>query len=161
MRNKLLLGAIILLITGGSMFFLSQYIAFKNDTKIPEVKKSVEQIAEDNKIALDKTEIDKSKIKNVEDIYTIIHKMANTLIVAEDNLIYGLIPIDEKSINEAMVIIRDTDLISTDEKDVFMNILQEWKNEDYSNGVQAHNYAWTKLRGDIGRAKELRAEYKK
>lgn len=87
--------------------------------------------------------------------------MANTLIIAEDNKIFGLIPINEQSVNQAMLIIKDTTLIPKDEKEVFMNILQAWKEKDYSNGVQDHNYAWNKLKGNMGKAKELRAEYRK
>jgi hypothetical protein len=47
------------------------------------------------------------------------------------------------------------------ETEVFLNILQEWKDNDYSKGVQAHNYAWKLLHGNMGRAKELRSEYSK
>lgn len=153
------IGLAIILFSGAAIFALSKFITLKAETKVPESNKSTEQIVEKNKVDLDKTKIDKSKIINSEDIYAMIHKMANTLIVAEDDLIIGLIPINEQSINEAMVIIKDTELISDKETEVFLNILQEWKDEDYSQGVQAHNYAWKLLHGNMGRAKELRSEY--
>lgn len=155
------IGIAIVLVLGGIIFLLSQLISYKIQTKTPKVKKSIEEIVESNKDDLDKIEVDKSKITSSEDIYNLIHKMANTLIVAEDNLIYGEIPINDDSISEAMVFIKDTNLISEEEREVFMNILEAWQEKDYSNGVQAHNYAWKLLRGDIGRAKSLRSEYER
>lgn len=164
MKRNIKRGAIVLVIilfAGGLIFSLSKLIIYKSQTKVPESNKSIAQIVEKNKADLANTKIDESKIINSEDIYDMIHEMANTLIVAEDGLIYGEIPINEQSINEAMVIIKDTELISTKEKEVCLNILQKWKEKDYSQGVQAHNYAWKLLHGNIGRAKELRSEYLK
>ncbi|MFA9397759.1 MAG: DUF6241 domain-containing protein [Clostridiaceae bacterium] len=133
---------------------------YRNDTKTPEVKESLAQIVSDNQDEFDCVQVDVSKITNKNEIYNLIHKMANTLIVAEDNQIYGETPINSGSVNKAMIIVCETDLISEDEKEVLLNILQAWKNGDYSNGVQAHNYVWKRLDGNIGRAKELRSEYK-
>ncbi|MBK5240655.1 DUF6241 domain-containing protein [Clostridium sp.] len=155
------IGLVIIMFTGGSIFLLSKFITYKIETKVPDGNESVEQIVEKNKDDLDNTKIDKSKISNSEDIYAMVHQMANTLIVAEDGLIIGEKPINEESINEAMVIVKDTDLIYNEETEVFLNILQEWKDNDYSQGVQAHNYAWKLLHGNMGRAKELRSEYLK
>jgi hypothetical protein len=155
------IGLVIILFAGGSIFLLSKFITYKLETKIPEGNESIEQIVEKNKADLEGTKIDKSRIIKLEDIYAMIHKMANTLIVAEDGLIIGEIPINDQSINEAMVIIKNTDLISNEETKVFLNILQEWKDKNYSQGVQAHNYAWRLLHGNMGRAKELRSEYLK
>ena len=33
--------------------------------------------------------------------------------------------------------------------------LKKWKGLDFSNGVEVHNYVWTKLGGTIGKAKSL------
>lgn len=150
---------VIILFAGGLIFSLSKLVIYKSQTKVLESNKSIEQIVEKNKVDLASTKIDNDKIVNAEDIYTMIHEMANTLIVAEDGLIYGEVPINEESINEAMLILKDTELISSKEKEVCLNILQRWKEEDYSQGVQAHNYAWKLLHGNIGRAKELKSEY--
>ncbi|MGH4120705.1 DUF6241 domain-containing protein [Clostridium sp.] len=152
---------VIILFAGGLIFLLAKLINYKNQTKVPEINKSIEEIVEKNKADLDSTKIDKSKIINSEDIYAMIHEMANTLIVAEDDLIYGEVPINEENVNKAMVIVKDTELISSEKKEVFLNILQRWKDKDYRQGVQAHNYAWKLLHGNIGRAKELRSEYLK
>lgn len=155
------IGLLIVLFIGGGVFLVSNLVAYKIQTKTPEVKKSIDEIVEGNKENLDKVYVDNSKITSAEDIYNLIHQMANTIIVAEDNLIYGEIPINDESINKAMVMINNTDLISKEEKEVFMNILEAWQQKDYSNGVQAHNYAWKLLDGNIGRAKSLRSQYKK
>lgn len=164
MKNYIKRGAIGLLIVlfiGGSIFLLTKLIAYKIQTKTPEVNKSIEEIVETNKETLDKADLDQSKIASAEEIYNVIHQMANTLIVAEDNLIYGEIPINDNNIGNAMAMINNTNLISEEEKEVFMNILAAWQEKDYSNGVQAHNYAWKLLDGNIGRAKSLRSEYER
>jgi hypothetical protein len=154
--EKIGLGIILLI----SIIFIGYYfISYKIDTKTHETDQSIEEILEKNKESLD-TEVSKSKSMEPKYIYEMIHEMANTLIVAEDGLIYGNITINDENINRAMAIINQSDSIKEDEKLVFMNILQDWKEEDFSNGVQAHNYAWNKLNGTIGRAKDLKKEYK-
>lgn len=158
MKKYIKWGVLILaLITTITM--ITYYISYTIDTKIPVADQSMEEILEKNKEDL-ATETTSTDTIESEDIYKMIHEMANTLIVAEDGLIYGTIPINHKNINRAMAIIKDTTAISEDEKLVFMNILQDWKEKDFSNGVQAHNYAWNKLNGTIGRAKDLKTEYK-
>lgn len=99
-----IIGVIIVAVLGGIAFFGYEFFKYKQDVKVPEVKKSAEQIVEENKSEINK--VDKS------------------------------------------------------EKEVFLNILDTWKHKDFSNGVQAHNYAWKRLNGQIGRAKELREQYK-
>lgn len=155
-----IIGVIIAAALGVSAYFGIQFFKYKEDVKVPEVKKSAEQIVEENKAELNKVNKEKIKVASKVEIYDIFHRMSNTLIVAEDGLIYGELPIDDKSISEAMVMVNSTDLIDKSEKEVFLNILDAWKKKDFSNGVQAHNYAWKRLDGQIGRAKELRDEYK-
>jgi len=138
---------------------VTYYISYKIDTKTPETDHSSEEILEENKGDLS-TEVNEYSNMESDDVYEVIHKMANTLIVAEDGLIYGEIEINDESINRAMNIVNDTTTIEKEERLVFMNILQDWKEEDFSNGVQAHNYAWARLNGSIGRAKDLREKYK-
>lgn len=155
-----IIGVIIAAVLGGIAFFGYEFFKYKQDVKVPEVKKSVEQIVEENKSEINKVDKEKIKVTSKTDIYDIFHRMSNTLIVAEDGLIYGEIPINDESISQAMAMVNSTDLIDKSEKEVFLNILDAWKHKDFSNGVQAHNYAWKKLNGQIGRAKELREQYK-
>jgi hypothetical protein len=159
MRSTAVLAAF--LVIGGLAFLLFKLAAYRTETKTPEVKKSVEQIVEDNAADLEAVNVDKAKVKTAEDVYSLIHQMANTLIIAEDNMIIGEIPVNNENISIAMVVVKENNSISEEEREVFMNVLQQWKDGDLANGVQAHNYAWKKLKGDIGRAKELRPEYKK
>lgn len=135
------------------------FISYIMDTKTPETDYSIEEIVEKNKGNLD-TEVSTYSSMQEEDIYIMIHEMANTLIVAEDGLIYGQIPINDNSINKAMAVVSHSTTIDEDEKLVFMNILQDWREKNFSGGVRAHNYAWKRLNGTIGRAKDLRKEYK-
>lgn len=155
-----IIGVVITAILGGIIFFGYEFLKYKQDVKVPEVKKSAEQIVEENKSEINKVDKEKIKVTSKSDIYDIFHRMSNTLIVAEDGLIYGEIPINDESISQAMAMVNSTDLIDKSEKEVFLNILDAWKKKDFSNGVQAHNYAWKRLNGQIGRAKELREQFK-
>lgn len=136
--QKIVLGvlaAVVVIATG------SYYISYRIDTRTPETDQSIEEIVEKNKEDLESEVSTSEKIK-AEDIYERIHKMANTIIVAEDGLIYGKIKINDESINNAMAIVKDSTVIEEDERLVFMNILQDWKEGDFSSGVRDHNYAW-------------------
>lgn len=95
------------------------------------------------------------------EIFLKMHEMSNTLIIARDGQIWGEIAIDKQNIAdiEAMVV-SNNNLDDKEEKRV-LETLAAWKKGDFSNGVDEHNYFWDKLGGNIGRAKELKPEYKK
>ncbi|HSQ33417.1 MAG TPA: DUF6241 domain-containing protein [Peptostreptococcaceae bacterium] len=94
-------------------------------------------------------------------IFLKMHEMSNTLIIANDGQVWGELPIDKENIAdiEAMVV-SNNDLDDKEEKRV-LEILAAWKKGDFSNGVDEHNYFWGKLDGSIGKAKDLKPEYKK
>ena len=68
--------------------------------------------------------------------------------------------INNQIVNEAIKVVSTTAFLSTEEREIILSILQAWKEKDYSNGVEAHNYVWKKLNGNVGRAKALLPQYK-
>lgn len=97
--------------------------------------------------------INKSKsaveVRNETEIYTEIHKMANTKIVAEDNKIWGQLQITPEVCNE---LIAELSYSNYSDRDTLIKWLMEWKNKNYVNSVKIHNYVWDKLNGNIGKA---------
>lgn len=93
------------------------------------------------------------KVRNETEIYNEIHKMANTKIIAEDNKIWGQIEITPEICNE---LIAELSYSNYSDKDTLVKWLTEWKNKDYSDSIEIHNYVWNKLNGNIGKATELK-----
>lgn len=82
-----------------------------------------------------------------------IHKMANSIINPTDGLKYGQIEITPQNIDIAI-----EGLKYVSEMEGHSHIHDElikWKNGDFSNGVELHNYVWDLLDGTIGKAKSL------
>lgn len=110
----------------------------------------------------DKVESVKEDINNTEEnitaeavdintIYDMIHRMANSIIIAEDGNIWGKDEITQDSIDKV--------LYELNGRDEYLDAeLKKWKELDFSNGVEVHNYVWTKLGGTIGKAKSLNDE---
>lgn len=88
---------------------------------------------------------------DINTIYDMIHRMANSIIIAEDGNIWGKDEITQDSIDKV--------LYELNGRDEYLDAeLKKWKVLDFSNGVEVHNYVWTKLGGTIGKAKSLNDE---
>ena len=101
----------------------------------------------------------KSKVvsnKSLEyEIYDKMHRMANTKIEAVDGEVWGEIEITVELCDRLINKIKDSNLKAL-EKNKLVEILNRWKNVDFSNCVEEHNYVWSKLGGTVGKAKSLR-----
>lgn len=75
--------------------------------------------------------------------------MSNSKIIAEDNQIWGLLPMDSNDISTLKNLIEKVDY---KDKDYLLEVLSRWKNNDFSQVVTEHNYFWKKLGGTIGKA---------
>lgn len=157
--SGILIGIVILGIIAFSIYKL--FFINKQVVEAPKPSKTIEEIQQENSSDLSKAETEGYKAETAEDIYSIVHQMSNTLIVPEDGLIFGEVPISDKMINDVMGVINKTEKIDKNEKEILLNILDRWKHKDYSQAVNEHNYVWKKLNGNVGRAKDLRPEYKK
>ena len=87
----------------------------------------------------------------VNEIYDEIHKMANSLIIAEDNQIWGEEKITLKRLEKVLLKVKDVD-------DYLYGELSKWKDLNFDNGVEVHNYVWKKLGGNVGKAIDLNKE---
>lgn len=80
-----------------------------------------------------------------------VHHMANTIILAVDGKINGTKQITMETIDEALSMVKDVDWYLYEE-------ISKWKDGDFSNGVEVHNYVWKNLDGEIGKANKLDEE---
>lgn len=104
-----------------------------------------------NSLESNEGEVDSKNINNIEMIYDEVHKMANSLIIAEDNQIWGEEKITRKRIKELLKSVKGIDDFLTVE-------IEKWDELDFNNAVEVHNYVWKKLGGTIGKAIDLNNE---
>jgi len=87
--------------------------------------------------------------KTEQEIYSIMHQMANPLIIAEDGNYFGGITILDRRLDR---LVDCLDKSNYADKDKLLAIIKRWRNADFSTIVDDHNYCWEKLGGDVGRA---------
>lgn len=92
--------------------------------------------------------LDKRKIQE-KDILNKVHQMANTLIVAEDNQVWGQEEITKEKIDDLISSLNDSGLKYKNE---VIAILNRWKSGDFSMIISDHNYVWNLLDGSVGKA---------
>jgi hypothetical protein len=86
---------------------------------------------------------------NENKVYSVMHKMANTKIIAEDGMIWGSIAINKKNINTVRSIVEKIDY---KDRPYLLSVLKRWENNDFKLAPQEHNYFWEMLGGTVGRA---------
>ena len=85
---------------------------------------------------------------DLNECYQRVHYMANTIIVAN---IWGESEMSRDAVTQLINDLKDQD-------DYLSSELEKWLELDFSNGVEVHNYVWSKLGGTIGKAKDLNQE---
>lgn len=97
----------------------------------------------DNKVA----------VRDEEEVYKDMHRMANTKIVADE--IWGEDEISEERLNKVILEVMKS---SYEDKEKLLTMLRNWKTGNFKNAVEEHNYLWEKLGGNLGKAKALRKQ---
>lgn len=148
-NKKLIIISIIFIFVVGSAFAII-YTMDKNlgKLKAKENQKEIKAITED----LEKDTSEKLKPDTYYseiDIYDIMHRMANTKIIADDNKIWGKLSMDKEEIQNLKETIGKIDY---EDRDYLLEILERWEAEDFSKVDEEHNYFWNKLDGTIGKA---------
>lgn len=122
----------------------SEYKVNKLDNEKEEFE---DEVLEDKKIQGPKTEYSAVQF---------IHKMSNSIINPIDGRKYGSIKITPETIELA---INGLELIESDEdRKHLYNELNKWKNGNFENAVDVHNYVWYMLDGEIGKAISIKDE---
>ena len=96
---------------------------------------------------------DKTISYNEYEVVNIIHQMSNSIIKPADGKKYGVIEITPEKID---IVLNSLQNINNEgARNYLENELTKWKEGNFSNGVQVHNYVWHMLDGQIGIASSL------
>lgn len=115
----------------------------RDEEKDKDEKEKIKEVVEEEVIVLSEEELF--------NIYDRVHRMANTIIIAEDGLIWGTENITKEGIEEVLTKLKGND-------DNLYNDISKWLELDFGNAVDVHNYVWSKFDGAEGRAIEVNEE---
>ncbi len=142
---------IICFIGVGSYFIYKNIIGQRQEKISQEPTKKQKEIMDTD--FLKEEDIKPEDLDSETEIYNMIHEMANTKIVAEDGMIWGLKPITKSRVAAVIKALEEQGI-----NDAKLNkIMERWSVEDFRDCVDDHNYVWGKyLDGNIGKAVKLR-----
>lgn len=137
-----------MLIVGFILFkeYRSGNLAAKENLK--EIEK-LEETLDEEPTKEGSNELKEDSYYSIENIYDIMHRMSNGKILAEDNKIWGVIPIYKEDIVTLKKIIKKVDY---EDREYLLEVLTRWEKGDFSQVVDEHNYFWKKLGGTVGKA---------
>lgn len=82
--------------------------------------------------------------------YDFVHQMSNNLIVASDGQKWGEQAVTLDNINLGIEMLADDGYIVSE--------LNKWKEGNFENAIEVHNYCWEILEGDTGKASSIYQE---
>lgn len=112
----------------------------------------VPESSSDN-ITISKDDMEENIILDEYEVVNFIHKMSNLIINASDGKKYGIIQITPANIEIALNSV--CNINNSEARNYLTNELNKWKNGNFSNAVQVHNYVWHMLNGQVGIASSL------
>lgn len=89
-------------------------------------------------------------------VVNFIHHMSNQIINPADGKKFGVVEITPKNIEIALNSIENIN--NEEARDYLNKALTKWKNGNFGNAVEVHNYVWHMLGGEIGIASSLDEE---
>jgi len=156
--KKLIIGGLIIVvgICAGS-FKVATNMTNDNSakSKAPTVNVAQPQIVdvkENSVLAKSEVETVESQKETRIEVVIRMHEMANTLIFAEDNKIWGTVTVNKETVSELLNMINT--IKASKEKDTFIAIAKNWQKGNFANIVDDHNIVWKILEGTIGKADE-------
>lgn len=132
--KKIFMIVLFIVLVLGALAFTSRTIMQEMDNKILEK---------------DNSPISENITQNEYKILDDMHYMSNTLIEAVDGEKWGTKEMNRENIIDLENRINNINIL---EKDKLLTILQSWKNNDFSDIVNDHNYVWSRLGGSVGKA---------
>lgn len=109
-----------------------------------KVDKSEEKVINNN---------DKKVVYSEYRVVKFIHEMSNKIINPGDGQKYGITDITPKKIQVALDSLEN--ISNKEAKEYLTKALNKWKNGEFDNAVEVHNYVWHMLDGEIGIAVSL------
>jgi len=81
------------------------------------------------------------------EIQNTIHQMANSIVIATEK--WGEIKITQKKIDKLIIEIEESNYRN---KETYLDILNRWKDGDFTRAMYDHNEVWHMLNGSVGEA---------
>ncbi|MBL4950920.1 DUF6241 domain-containing protein [Neobacillus sp. OS1-32] len=162
MKKLLLLSAIVLVVLVGGIFGFYKLLDKTSPSAPKKPVTQTEKKAETVSVTVDEEELDKQQTEKIggvqykidldknssqNEVIDIMHKMTHQKVKAEEK--WGAVPMIPDTINQVYEIVRNSDF---DIKDDLLAILEKWKNGQFSEVVEDHNYFWRYQDGTIGKA---------
>lgn len=123
----------------------------KNEIKFVKVT-SYKVIGSDEKIETEEA-TQSNEIKDEYEVVLFIHRMSNEIINAKDGRKFGGVEITPKNIDRALSSVKNIN--NEEARSYLYGELKKWKNGNFENGVEVHNYVWHMLDGNVGIASSL------
>jgi len=161
---RFILGFSSILMIGAIMFFVStsngwdykQYLGIKPvmaENQVAKTKeKTKENEKEETKEKIKESDQEETTVYTKLEVVNMMHEMVNTLIIAEDSMVWGKKEVDKESVSELLNMIETVEDFY--EKGIVTEIASDWERGDFDNVVQDHNILWGILDGTVGKASE-------
>lgn len=147
------LGAIMFFVTTSNVWDYKQFMGIKQVKAEGQVIKTKEN-AKENTEEITKVVRTKenTKVYTELEVVNMMHEMVNTLIIAEDNKVWGKKEVNKDSVLELLNMIESTE--DFNKKVLVTEIAKDWEMGNFDNVVIDHNIVWGILDGTVGRANE-------
>ncbi|RWR12169.1 DUF6241 domain-containing protein [Siminovitchia fortis] len=132
-----------------------QYLVNKHEKENLEVKEKADAAGITEEEFIEQTQqiegisykVDLDENSTQEEVIDVMHKMTHQKVRAEQK--WGAIPMIPETINDVYEIVSKS---SFERKESLLEILERWKNGDFSKADEDHNYFWTYQGGTVGKA---------
>lgn len=156
MKKKIFIISVILIVV---VLIIGIAIKFnepnKNNASINS-KQTNDKINKDSESKNNKqnTNDEKITLRTKEEVLKDMHEMANSYIVADKNQIWGTQEITPKKCDQLIKQVEKLEF-TNDEKKELLQILNNWRRYDFRGMINDHNYVWSLLGGNLGKAIDL------
>jgi hypothetical protein len=149
------MGAIMFFVATSNGWDYKHFMGNKPVMAESQVIKTKENTKENTKEITTKkiTTKENTKVYTELEVVNVMHEMANTLIIADDNKIWGKQEVNKNSVLELLNMIESTE--DFNKKAIVTEIAKKWEMGNFDNVVLDHNIVWGILDGTVGRANEV------
>ncbi|MEK6264017.1 MAG: DUF6241 domain-containing protein [Clostridium sp.] len=143
------LGAIVFFVATSNGWDYKHFLGIKPVMAAGQVVGTKEKTKEMTK----ENEKEDTKVYTELEVVNMMHDMVNTLIIAEDNKIWGTKEVNKVSVLELLNMIESTE--DFNKKVIVTEIAKDWEMGNFDNVVLDHNIVWGILDGTVGKANEV------
>lgn len=154
MKRKIILFSlgIVLILTFGGYYAVTTNVfnPISEDEKQQMTEEAKEVIEKDFDVTTTDDELIKYESYDEGAILQVVHNMTHQKVDADKK--WGAAKITKDRVEKLYSIVTESKFKN---KQVLLDILDPWRNEDFTNAVEAHNKIWNIQGGNVGKAKRL------